>query len=88
MNCSTIKITENIFALYFRRENLSQMPKLTAFLKESMRMFAPVPVVGRVLKTPLQFGECVIPEGTHIEVNMHMIHHHPDVWPDHEVTLS
>lgn len=61
------------------------MPRLTAFVKESMRMFAPVPGTVRRLTSPMKFGDVVLPVGIHVDINIHLIHHHPDVWPDHEV---
>jgi cytochrome P450 len=61
------------------------MPRLTAVIKESMRMFAPVPGTSRRLTSPMKFGDVVLPAGLNIDINIHVIHHHPDVWPDHEV---
>ncbi|XP_052075393.1 cytochrome P450 4F4-like [Mytilus californianus] len=66
-------------------ENLQEMPRLTSFVKESMRMFAPVPVTARLLMSLMKFGDIVVPAGVHIDINIHSIHHHPDVWPEHEV---
>ncbi|CAC5386836.1 CYP4B1 [Mytilus coruscus] len=66
-------------------ENLQEMPHLTAFVKESMRMFAPVPGTARLLTSPMQFGDIIVPAGVHIDISIHSIHHHPDVWPEHEV---
>ncbi|XP_052074163.1 ultra-long-chain fatty acid omega-hydroxylase-like [Mytilus californianus] len=66
-------------------ENLQEMPYLTAFVKESMRMFAPVPGTARLLTSPMQFGDIIVPAGVHIDISIHSIHHHPDVWPEHEV---
>lgn len=66
-------------------ENLQNLPRLTAFVKESMRMYSPVPGTVRRLTSPMKFGNVVLPAGVHVDINIHMIHHHPDVWPDHEV---
>ncbi|XP_076107742.1 cytochrome P450 4A6-like isoform X3 [Mytilus galloprovincialis] len=66
-------------------ENLQEMPQLTAFVKESMRMFAPVPGTARLLTSPMKFGDIIVPAGVHIDISIHSIHHHPDVWPEHEV---
>ena len=65
-------------------KHLQNMPRLTAFIKESMRMFAPVPVTSRRLTSPMKFGDVVLPAGLNIDINIHVIHHHPDVWPDHQ----
>jgi cytochrome P450 len=36
----------------------------------------------------MKFGDVVLPAGLNIDINIHMIHHHPDVWPDHQVFYS
>jgi cytochrome P450 len=64
------------------------MPRLIAFVKEAMRMYSIVPVTSRRLKSPKKFGDVVLPAGLNIDINIHMIHHHPDVWPDHQVFYS
>ncbi|XP_052073594.1 cytochrome P450 4A10-like [Mytilus californianus] len=66
-------------------ENLQEMPHLTAFVKESMRMFAPVPGTARLLTSPMKFGDIIVPAGVQIDISIHSIHHHPDVWPEHDV---
>lgn len=66
-------------------ENLQEIPQLTAFVKESMRMFTPVPMGSRQLTSPMTFGDVVVPAGVNVDINQHMIHHHPDVWQEHEV---
>lgn len=61
-----------------------EMPTLTSFVRESMRMVAPVPAVSRLLIEPLTFGDVTIPAGMDVDLSIQMIHHHPDVWPEHE----
>ncbi|CAG2211063.1 CYP4B1 [Mytilus edulis] len=66
-------------------ENLQTMPKLTAFIKESMRMIAPVPGVNRQLTSPMTIDNVTIPAGLVVDMGIYMLHHHPDVWPEHDV---
>ncbi|CAC5419323.1 CYP4B1 [Mytilus coruscus] len=66
-------------------ENLQIMPKLTAFIKESMRMVAPVPNVQRQLTSPITIDNVTIPAGVVVDMGIYMLHHHPDVWPDNDV---
>ncbi|XP_052073285.1 cytochrome P450 4F2-like [Mytilus californianus] len=66
-------------------ENLQIMPKLTAFVKESMRMIAPVPGVQRQLTSPITIDNVTIPAGVVVDMGIYMLHHHPDVWPDDDV---
>ncbi|XP_071180025.1 cytochrome P450 4A25-like [Mytilus edulis] len=66
-------------------ENLQAMPKLTAFIKESMRMIAPVPGVQRQLTSPITIDNVTIPAGLVVDMGIYMLHHHPDVWPEHDV---
>jgi len=61
------------------------MPRLTAFITESMRMFSTVPGTSHRLTSPMKFGDVVLPAGLNIDIYIHMIHHHPDVWPDQQV---
>ncbi|XP_063448040.1 cytochrome P450 4F2-like [Mytilus trossulus] len=66
-------------------ENLQTMPKLTAFIKESMRMIAPVPGIQRQLTSPMTIDNVTIPAGLVVDMGIYMLHHHPDVWPEHDV---
>ena len=61
-------------------EVLGRLDYLTQFIKESMRLGAPVPYVGRTLSQPLVIDGYELPAGTNITVAMLAIHRHPDVW--------
>lgn len=65
---------------------MQKLQKMTAFIKESMRMIAPVPGVSRVLTSPMKFGDVIVPAGTDVDLAIYALHHHPDFWPEHEVS--
>uniref|UniRef100_A0A8C0BK10 CP4B1 protein n=1 Tax=Buteo japonicus TaxID=224669 RepID=A0A8C0BK10_9AVES len=63
-------------------EDLGKMTYTTMCIKESLRLFPPVPSVSRYLSKPVTFpdGRC-LPAG----VNIFAIHRNRDVWEDPEV---
>ncbi|XP_030061799.1 cytochrome P450 4B1 [Microcaecilia unicolor] len=66
--------------------DLSQLNYTTMCIKESMRMYPPVPVVSRLLTKPITFFDGrSLPEGSVIMLNIYAIHKNPSVWPDPEV---
>uniref|UniRef100_A0A8D0L823 Cytochrome P450 family 4 subfamily B member 38 n=1 Tax=Sphenodon punctatus TaxID=8508 RepID=A0A8D0L823_SPHPU len=65
--------------------NLS-MPYTTMCVKESMRLYPPVPGVSRQLSKPLTFFDGrTLPEGSLVAVSIYGIHRNPSVWQDPEV---
>lgn len=55
------------------------------FVKEAMRMYSPVPFVSRILEEPLVLDDVTIPKGLVCDINIDALHHHPSIYPDHEV---
>ncbi|KAM7162949.1 cytochrome P450 4B1-like [Macrochelys suwanniensis] len=67
-------------------DDLSKMPYTTMCIKESLRIFPPVPLVGRQLSKPITFHDGrYLPEGTLIGLNIYLIHRDPSLWKDPEV---
>ena len=64
-------------------DDLPSLQFTTRFLKESMRMFSPVPGVARRLAKPLTIDGVIFPPGTIIEVDTVCLHHNPAVWENH-----
>ncbi|GMR49440.1 hypothetical protein PMAYCL1PPCAC_19635 [Pristionchus mayeri] len=63
-------------------EDMKAMEFTERFIKESMRIFPPIPAVERELQKDLQLAKYFLPKGSEIFVAPHVIHHNPDVYPD------
>ena len=67
----------------FEHDDLQSLKFTTRFIKESMRMFSPVPGVGKRLAKPLVIEGVEFPAGTAVEIVMDCLHHNPAVWENH-----
>ncbi|ERE82886.1 cytochrome P450 4A12-like isoform 1 [Cricetulus griseus] len=66
--------------------HLSQMPYTTMCIKEALRLYPPVPAIGRELSTPVTFPDGrSLPKGFLITLSLYGLHHNPRVWPNPEV---
>ena len=64
--------------------DMTSLPYLTRCIKESMRMYPPVPFMGRTLEHPLEIDPGkTLPAGTKVSTMIWNLHHNPEVWPDH-----
>ncbi|XP_053549176.1 cytochrome P450 4B1-like [Bombina bombina] len=67
-------------------DDLSLIPYTTMCIKESLRLYPPVPVLTRKLNKPMTFCDGrSVPEGCPVSVSVYSIHRNPDVWEDPEV---
>ncbi|NXC58798.1 CP4B1 protein, partial [Aleadryas rufinucha] len=67
-------------------EDLGKMTYTTMCIKESLRLFPPVPSVSRQLSKPITFPDGrSLPAGCQIGLNIFAIHRNRDVWEDPEV---
>ncbi|KAM4871575.1 cytochrome P450 4A6-like [Thomomys bottae] len=67
-------------------DHLDQMPYTTMCIKEALRLYPPVPVVGRQLSKPLTFPDGrSLPKGIKVSLMFYGLHHNPKVWPNPEV---
>ncbi|NXA31627.1 CP4B1 protein, partial [Eudromia elegans] len=67
-------------------EDLGKMTFCTMCVKESLRLFPPVPIVSRHLSKPTTFSDGrSLPEDSYVAVSIFAIHRNRDVWEDPEV---
>ncbi|XP_048353220.1 cytochrome P450 4B1-like [Sphaerodactylus townsendi] len=67
-------------------DDLSKMTYCTMCIKESLRLYPPVPGVSRQLSKPITFFDGrTLPEGSWVAVSIHLIHRNPSIWKDPEV---
>uniref|UniRef100_A0A2R9BZV4 Cytochrome P450 family 4 subfamily A member 11 n=1 Tax=Pan paniscus TaxID=9597 RepID=A0A2R9BZV4_PANPA len=68
------------------RNHLDQMPYTTMCIKEALRLYPPVPGIGRELSTPVTFPDGrSLPKGIMVFLSIYGLHHNPKVWPNPEV---
>ncbi|XP_069498352.1 cytochrome P450 4B1-like [Ambystoma mexicanum] len=67
-------------------EDIGKMTYTTMCIKESFRIFPPVPGVGRQLGKPITFSDGrTLPAGNLLWVSIYAIHHDPNTWENPEV---
>ena len=71
--------------LCFLSVDLKSLVHLKYCIKESLRLFPPVPASGRVLATATEIDGRVMPEGTTVLGQNYAVHHHPDFWENPDV---
>ncbi|XP_022100029.1 cytochrome P450 4F22-like isoform X2 [Acanthaster planci] len=64
-------------------DDLGKFKYLVQCLKESMRMYPPVPFIMRVLERDVEIDGKILPAGTSLLMAIYCLHHNPQVWPDH-----
>nr|XP_027792987.1 cytochrome P450 4A6-like isoform X3 [Marmota flaviventris] len=67
-------------------DHMDQMPYTTMCIKEALRIYPPVPVVVRELKTPVTFPDGrSLPKGIIVTLSFYGLHHNSKAWPNPEV---
>ncbi|XP_002919525.1 cytochrome P450 4B1 isoform X1 [Ailuropoda melanoleuca] len=70
----------------FQWDDLGKMTYLTMCIKESFRLYPPVPQVYRQLSKPVSFVDGrSLPAGSLISLHIYALHRNSAVWPDPEV---
>uniref|UniRef100_A0A8C3TV97 Uncharacterized protein n=1 Tax=Catharus ustulatus TaxID=91951 RepID=A0A8C3TV97_CATUS len=65
------------------REDLAKMTYSTMCIKESLRLYPPVPGVSRQLSKAVTFPDGrTLPEGLVAAISIYLIHRNPEVWKD------
>uniref|UniRef100_H2ZF41 Uncharacterized protein n=1 Tax=Ciona savignyi TaxID=51511 RepID=H2ZF41_CIOSA len=65
-------------------DDLAKLPCLTMCIKESMRLFPPVPIIFRKLNKDIEVDGKLIAKGTDIVLHIYALHHHEMFWKDPE----
>ncbi|XP_047726075.1 cytochrome P450 4A11-like isoform X2 [Prionailurus viverrinus] len=66
-------------------DHLDQMPYTTMCIKEALRLYPPIPGIGRVLNKPITFPDGrSLPKGFQVSLSIYALHHNPNVWPNPE----
>ncbi|KAF8373061.1 hypothetical protein PRIPAC_79490 [Pristionchus pacificus] len=63
-------------------DDMNAMKFTERFIKETMRIFPPVPLIERELGADFQMGKYLLPKGSEIFIAPHLVHHNPEVYPD------
>ncbi|KAM4641148.1 cytochrome P450 4B1-like [Discoglossus pictus] len=67
-------------------EDIHKIPYTTMCIKESLRLYPPVPSISRELKKPMTFYDGrSLPAGSLVSINIYCIHRNPSIWKDPEV---
>lgn len=64
--------------------DLAQLPYANAVIKESMRLYPPVPLLGREAIKDVEIGDYFIPSGCLIMVSQWVLHHSPKYFDEAE----
>jgi cytochrome P450 len=65
--------------------NLADLPKLELLdrvIKESMRIYPPIPLIGRKVEVDQVLGNYYFPAGMQVIVSSYLTHRHPKFWVD------
>uniref|UniRef100_A0A8C0NZ80 Uncharacterized protein n=1 Tax=Canis lupus familiaris TaxID=9615 RepID=A0A8C0NZ80_CANLF len=72
--------------MFMRWEGPDRMPYTTMCIKEALRLYLPVPTVGRELSKPITFPDGrSLPRGFLVLLSFYALHHNSNVWPNPEV---
>lgn len=61
-------------------EEVNALPFLNNVVRETLRLYPPVPITDRVTRVPVALGSHVIPKGTTIHLSFIVNHHSKEVW--------
>ncbi|GJQ82475.1 hypothetical protein Trydic_g14466 [Trypoxylus dichotomus] len=69
---------------YPTANDLHEMYYMEMVIKETMRRYSPIPLIGRFLDEDISFGDVFIPKGLSVVLFLYGIHMNPDYYPNPE----
>jgi cytochrome P450 len=63
-------------------DDVGKLTRTTMVIKEAMRLYPPIPAVGRLTPTGDRIGGYHIPPGSVVILSPWVTHRRPDIWPD------
>ncbi|KAI6204336.1 Cyp-29A4 [Aphelenchoides besseyi] len=66
----------------FAPNKLKELPYLDAVVKETLRMFPSLGMIGRELQNDVQIGEQKLPAGSTVNLGIYLMHHNEKIFPD------
>jgi cytochrome P450 family 110 len=63
-------------------EAIRELRYIDALIKETLRLYAPVPGFGRKLTEPMRLGGYDLPAGVIVGGSSYLLHRNPRIWPD------
>ncbi|XP_011684333.1 PREDICTED: cytochrome P450 4V2-like [Wasmannia auropunctata] len=74
--------TETVKSAPIKYDHLQNMHYLDRVIKETMRIFPTVPIIGRKTSGDLKIGKVIIPKGTDILIPIIKMHRDEKYWPN------
>ncbi|KAG7190356.1 hypothetical protein KM043_006468 [Ampulex compressa] len=65
-------------------QQIHQLQYLGRVIKESLRLYTTVPIIGRQVEEEIVIGDYTVPRGTHVLILASGTHRDPNHWPDPE----
>lgn len=81
------EIAQNLQGRSAQAEDSAQLPYMRAVISETMRMYPPAWVIGRVLLKDFQFGEYTIPKDAEVWMSQYIMHRDPRYFSDPDVFI-
>nr|ACL80141.1 cytochrome P450 family 4 [Azumapecten farreri] len=79
------KVYEEVKRVLGDRENvewsdIQEFTRLSLFIKETMRMYSPVPAIARMTTREIELEGVVIPVNTEVTIMIHVLNNHEEIW--------
>lgn len=69
-------------AIPHTQQKMNDMPYYDAVIKECLRLYSPVPFVGRYMEEDTDIGDFIVPKGASLILGIMFMHQDPDLYPE------